>query len=330
MVLTTYEYAGRNFGAEQTARFNATICRDYYSAESQVTARYRDVHLRNSRAFAGFVPITAYHTMGGVSTVTKRSWNQVRNNSTEIYLIWLPVRGSVTISQHGQSAIVEPGHLALSYSNEPLCIDTDPDEHREHLSFQVLAPAHLVAKTLSEPRRFCAVPFPTGQGGAHVAKNVLMSLYGEAEHMDRQSAESLALSAMDAIFKAINEQGKEQCQSIGLREEKLRRLLDYVELHFTDGELTTEKVAGACNISTRYLHYLFKGRGTTYHDYLWKARLESAHNQLTDPTLSRRTIAEIAYSTGFKSSAHFSRAFRGQFGCAPKDVREGLRAAATS
>ena len=98
--------------------------------------------------------------------------------------------------------------MALSYSNEPLCIGTEPDEDNEHLSFQVFAPGHLVARALSEPKQFRAVPFSMEQGGgAYVAKEILISFYGEADRMDRQSTEALALSALDVIIRAINEQG---------------------------------------------------------------------------------------------------------------------------
>ena len=318
-----YEFSGQGFNTDEVARFNASIGREFYSAETQVTAESDEIYLCNSRALAGYIPISTHRSVGA-STVTRRSWAQVRNSGSDVYLLWLPLRGTVTIAQNGQTTVAGPGSLALSSANEPLCITTTPDDQHEHLSMQVLAPAHLVTRALSEPKRLCGVSFPTTQGASRIASDLFTSLYDEAEFMDRGSAEHLAISAMDAVFKWINNDECDAHRSIGIKEARLQRLLDYLELHYCDPELSTEKVAKACDISMRYLHYLLKSKGKRFYDFLWQSRLNNAYEQLVDPTLARRTIAEIAFATGFKSSAHFSRAFRNHYALSPKQVRQGI------
>src|SRR5580693_2163529 len=172
MAQVAYEYSGRGFGRDQVERFNASIGRDFYSSETQVNAESDEIHLCNSRVLAGYIPISM-HRCVGASTVTRRSWTQVRNSGSDVYLLWLPLRGTVTIAQNGQTTVAGPGSLALSSSNEPLCITTTPDDQQEHLSMQVLAPAHLVTRALCEPKRLCGVSFPATQGASRIASDIL-------------------------------------------------------------------------------------------------------------------------------------------------------------
>jgi len=321
MARTLYEFKGSKFTPDHRELLMSTIRRDFFTADCQILQESEELYLCNSRALAGYIPISRHRSIGA-RTVTRRTLQEVRSSSSDAFLIWMPVRGSVTITQHGRTSTIDPGSFAICYGNEPLCVATLPDADHEHLSYQITAPAHLVSQAIPEPKRLCALPFSTNQGGARIARELFLSLYEEADHLDRASAETLALSALDALFRTINVEGSEHGRSLGVREVKLQRLMDYLELHYTNPELTTEKVAKACGISTRYLHYLLKSKGTRFYDHLWQARLNSAYAQLTDAALSRRTISEIAYAIGFKSSAHFSRAFRNQYGRSPREVRQ--------
>jgi len=323
-----YEFEGRRFDADQVAQFNASVGRDYYLADCVVRQQREDFYIANARSWSGFVPISAHRSVGA-RTMVRRSSRQIRNSTAEIFLIWIPVRGSVTITQNGRTATVEQGSIALSSSSDSLCVATGTDNDEEHLSYQVTAPAHIIKNALSEPKQFCALPFSSETGGSRVAAKLFLALYEEAQRMDRASSEALVLSGIDTLLRAICRERGDDAHSPGIREIKLQKLLDYLELNHSDPELTTEKAARACEISTRYLHYLLKGKGTRFHDHLWEARLGSAWRQLAEPALSRRTIAEIAYATGFKSSAHFSRAFRRHFGTSPREMRQSCGAGET-
>lgn len=315
-----YEYAGPAFDREQSARFAASVGRDYYAADCLVRPERSDFYLRNTRNWAGQLPISE-HRCVGARTVVKRSSRQVRDNNADVYLVWIPVRGAVTISQGGRSTVIGRGTLALSSSHEPLRIVTELDARQEHLSYQILLPAGLVHDALPDPGRLCATSHSSDLGGTRIARELFMSLYEEGDHIDGASSMALAQSALNALFHALSPDQRDTAPPAGAREVKLQRLLDYIALNHSDPDLSTEKAAGACGISTRYLHYLLKERGLRFHDHLWDARLDSAHRQLADPALSRRTIAEIAYSAGFKSTAHFSRAFRRRFHRSPREVR---------
>ena len=88
-----------------------------------------------------------------------------------------------------------------------------------------------------------------------------------------------------------------------------------------DEAITVKDIASACGISVRYLQGIFAERGLTVTDYLINVRLDEARYVLIADRFGKRSIGEIAYAVGFKSHAHFSRAFKAQFGCSPTELR---------
>jgi AraC family transcriptional regulator, positive regulator of tynA and feaB len=85
--------------------------------------------------------------------------------------------------------------------------------------------------------------------------------------------------------------------------------------------LTPAILAGDLGISSRYLHYLFAKRATTFGRELVRIRLERARDLLTDRRCKDLPIGEIAGRCGFAEASHFARCFRGTFGVAPTDFR---------
>ena len=101
-----------------------------------------------------------------------------------------------------------------------------------------------------------------------------------------------------------------------------RRILEYMETHYTDCELSPEKVAGANGISVRYLHSLFNQAGITVSRWIWERRLKACREDLLDPNLNHMRVSEIAFRRGFNDPAHFSRAFKARFDISPSKMRQ--------
>ncbi|WP_314219431.1 helix-turn-helix domain-containing protein [Streptomyces zaehneri] len=102
----------------------------------------------------------------------------------------------------------------------------------------------------------------------------------------------------------------------------LGRVLEYVELHLTDPDLSPEVIARAHHISVRYLHKLFKDEGTTVGRWILRRRLEECRRDLMRYGRGGRTIAAVAARWGFLSATHFSRVFRSAYGMSPREWRD--------
>jgi AraC-like DNA-binding protein len=73
--------------------------------------------------------------------------------------------------------------------------------------------------------------------------------------------------------------------------------------------------------SPRYVFRAFEQEVGTPADYLRGLRLEKAREQMQSEDEKTRSISDIAFSIGFSSTAHFSRAFRDRYAMTPRDCR---------
>ncbi len=102
----------------------------------------------------------------------------------------------------------------------------------------------------------------------------------------------------------------------GTRLERVRR---YVRTHLTDPDITPATLAARIGMSRSALYRLLEQEGGVAR-FVQRQRLLAANVMLADPECTH-TIQRIAEGVGIPDAATFSRAFRSQFGCAPRDVR---------
>jgi AraC-like DNA-binding protein len=101
----------------------------------------------------------------------------------------------------------------------------------------------------------------------------------------------------------------------------LHRVCQTIETLLSDPDLALDQVAAADGISPRSLQKLFASAGQNFSTYLRVRRLERCRLDLTSPIFSGLSISEICFRWGFNGSAHFSRAFKDQYGVTPRDYR---------
>ncbi len=95
----------------------------------------------------------------------------------------------------------------------------------------------------------------------------------------------------------------------------------YVCARLADPNLTPQAVADALHISVRQLHRLFADQEATFSRFLREERLQRCHRDLSNPGLINVSIADLARRWGYKSPAHFTRAFTERYGIGPRETR---------
>jgi len=100
-----------------------------------------------------------------------------------------------------------------------------------------------------------------------------------------------------------------------------QRISHYIRSRIEDQDLNPREIAARLGISVSYLHRVFNEHGITVSAYIMDQRLNLAYEKLASSNGLRATIAEVAYSTGFKNPSHFCKAFAGRYNKAPSDVR---------
>jgi len=303
-------------------QFSEAVAREYYAGDVVVLPRKDPASLRIETTALGAVRVARFSSAAGTRTV--RTWRHIRRDPCSLYLIWFVREGSVSVAQNGREAVVQAGEFAVTSSRRPFQIATSPEAGGLHDSYQVIVPSHLLAAVLPEAASVCGQPRAAGVGPAGLAQDIFLSLFNHAEALPPETTRRLAQEALAALALAL----RAETRPAAAPSKDARRALiyDYLEAHLGDSDLTAARVAAACRISSRYLYLLFAEDGRRFHDHLWSARLARARTLLADPRTEALQIAEIAYLVGFRSAAHFSRAFHARYGASPRDWRREARA----
>ncbi|MGR6859887.1 helix-turn-helix transcriptional regulator [Aliivibrio salmonicida] len=101
-----------------------------------------------------------------------------------------------------------------------------------------------------------------------------------------------------------------------------QQLIRYVEKNIS-ADLTIDAVAPELGMSSSTLKRKLQSDKLSFAHLVKIKRINYAATQLR---ITRKTITEIAYETGFKTAAHFSSTFKSIRGSTPKEFRESIQA----
>jgi AraC-like DNA-binding protein len=105
------------------------------------------------------------------------------------------------------------------------------------------------------------------------------------------------------------------------REKEKSALLKLLATRYADSELDLDTVVSETGVNRNKVNDILKAEmGYTFTGYLNKLRLTEASRLLVEN--SSASIAEIAYSVGYKNSSYFNKLFKEEYQCTPKAFRE--------
>ncbi|WP_330231047.1 AraC family transcriptional regulator [Nocardia sp. NBC_00508] len=98
----------------------------------------------------------------------------------------------------------------------------------------------------------------------------------------------------------------------------LDRVRELIELLLPTGRCSVDQVARSLGLDRRTIHRHLAAEGETFTSLLDSTRAELARHMVAN---HRHSLTEIAELLGFSSLGNFSRWFRNQFGCSPRQWR---------
>lgn len=107
------------------------------------------------------------------------------------------------------------------------------------------------------------------------------------------------------------------------RRAQLQRVMQHMNAHAEEPDLTPQRVAKAFAMSLRALHQLFELSDCSFHEYITRARLARAQALLRDPAFQHLGTADIGFAVGFGDVSTFYRRFKQRHGMAPGEFRNG-------
>ena len=144
------------------------------------------------------------------------------------------------------------------------------------------------------------------------------------ELIEREQGHMLAAQVSDWFIRS-EPRAADRPQRLSLRDryeitnDRVLKVLAYMES--TVGEPSSREIlASVAGVSVRQLERLFAGHlGTSVNDFYLRTRLAQAEQLLRSTGLP---ITDVAIACGFKSSSHFSRAYKQHFLRSPSDERQ--------
>ena len=99
----------------------------------------------------------------------------------------------------------------------------------------------------------------------------------------------------------------------------LNSVVNYIELNYTDINLSLQNIADHLSLSPRYLSKKFRQcTDISLNDYILNYRMKQAAILLTDTNMSIKKVAE---SVGIINENYFYQLFKKQFGCTPREFK---------
>jgi AraC-like DNA-binding protein len=240
----------------------------------------------------------------------------VARSRVAMFFVHLMLEGESVSRQDGREAWLRPGDFTL-------CDTTRAYEilfKNPNRMFVVGIPETLLRRHIASPESVVAVPMPGHSGLSGLAAHFLRDLWLRCrEDLDPSVAPRITRAILDLLASAYTSLPEAQSDRSSLAMAHRLRIVNFIEAHLGDPDLTPMRVAEACKMTPRYLHHLFSHESETVARYILRRRLEECSRALTAEI--NRTVTAIAFDYGFNSPTHFGRVFRARFGATPREYR---------
>ena len=195
-------------------------------------------------------------------------------------------------------------------------------ETRCRLMF-VKAPRVALAHRLISPMTLGVGRLRAHAGVAHIFSGLLRATADELESLTTDQLRPVELALTEFLSASIAELSAQNgCGQVSTAHEaRLHRIRQTIEGLLPDMNLSLKRVAEADGVSPRYVQKLFNEQNDSFSHYVRFRRLERCRTDLASPQYAGLSISAICFRWGFNGSAHFSRAFRNQYGVTPREHR---------
>lgn len=294
--------------------------------ESEYRDAFLDLHGSSRMAVEGSLPwtgrlewqrSTAYGIAlcGNVREEFTRERRNIRSDPRGTYELLIPIAGTARMEQGSSAGDLRPGTLALCEIDRPVAFAHGPD----FVSMALIVPASEV-----ERRRPAAARKPPTFSGVNgvgrLIRRMATTLHEERQQLTEAAFDFAADQLLDLILFAAD--GGADSAPVDQRARVEAEIRQYVRGHADERDLNIVGIARALGWSARYLQEVLNAADTTARDLIRSERLRLARSRLTSTGWVDRSIAHIAYASGFASHASFSTAYRREFGRTPRDVRK--------
>ena len=239
-----------------------------------------------------------------------RTPGSIRSSGEDFFLVGIQTMGSCIVTQAGRSAVIENGAFALYDTTQPYSLQLT--DHFEQIVLRV--PRRGLEAHLPEAAGLTALAVGAGPGAAKILVRTVRMLADDVEFLTPSAAlavshglEHLIVAGLGGLTSGLPDSDSRSRRNLIQR---------YIMDNLRDDSLNIAAIAEHVHLSPSSIHRTFALEGQTVMGWVWQQRLEEIRQELLTGS-HKGTLTELSHSWGFSDSAHFSRAFRRQFGQPP-------------
>lgn len=251
--------------------------------------------------------------------IVRHSRVHVARTRSPLFFLHLQMEGESISRQDGREACLKAGDFTLCDSTRHYEI-VFPGTNR----MLVLGiPDAQLRRQIASPECLVAIPMQASAGVRGLFSRFLRNYWVECRReLDDTAAGRVTTAILDLLGAAYAELPCSQSRRSSLASAHRIRIINYIELHLHDPDLTPTKIAAACKMTPRYMHHLSSDQDESVARYILRRRLEACARALLSDIQRGRTVTTIAFDHGFNSPTHFGRVFRAKFGVTPREYRQ--------
>ncbi|MBK6631340.1 MAG: helix-turn-helix domain-containing protein [Betaproteobacteria bacterium] len=246
-----------------------------------------------------------------------RTPDLIRQDDRGFLKVVFQIEGATWFEQGGRKTLLSPGEWSIYDTMQAYTVSNTSDIEQ----LVLLVPREKVFAAGMRPEDLLVQRYSAQAGIGRLAGDLMHKALDEIESCSSESAETIGDAVAQLLRQSLMERAGRPT-ALSLREALRDRIKQHVHRNLRDPALSIDRIAAALRCSKRTLHKAFIN-GLTLNEYIWRLRLNRCRRDLAAPACAWKSITEIAYSWGFSSSTHFSKAFRDAFGAAPKQYRLG-------
>jgi AraC-type DNA-binding domain-containing proteins len=240
----------------------------------------------------------------------------IRQDDRGFLKVVFQMEGSTWFEQAGRKTLLQPGEWSIYDTMKSYTVSNTSDIEQ----LVLLVPREKVLAAHLNPDELLVQRYDGRAGIGRLAGELMHKALDEIESCSPESAETIGEAVAQLLRQSLMERAGRPT-SLTLREALRDRIRTYILRNLRDPDLSIDRIAAALRCSKRNLHKAFSNDGATISDTIWRLRLEHCRRDLVSPACAWKSITEIAFSWGFSSATHFSKAFKDAYGMSPKAYR---------